>query len=59
VCYDCGAVKDQGVAHHTAGCSVSFADIAQYERHTGRAYTIRQTTGPMLSKETSADVGWH
>lgn len=59
VCYDCGAVKDQGIAHHSADCSVSFADIAQYERHTGRPYTIRQATGPMAPNETSADVGWH
>lgn len=46
-CPCCGASMDQGRALHTGKCACR-----------GRTEFVRQTTGPMLSKETSADVGW-
>lgn len=46
-CPCCSASMDQGVCRHDASCSCD-----------GRTEFVRQTTGPMLSKETSKDVGW-
>ena len=52
-CYDCQAVKDQGVCRHTKSCSVRI-----YGNQMPVSGFVRETTGPMASNETSAEVGW-
>lgn len=49
VCKSCGATIDNSVCTHDAS----------YYHGSGRTEFVRETTGPMLSNETSADVGWH
>lgn len=51
VCPMCFAVRDQGFTQHERWCPAAVA--------ADRPDWKKETTGPMLPNETSADVGWH
>ena len=48
-CVSCQAPLDDGRCLHERNCQASPHDAVRFRR---------MVTGPMLSKETSADVGW-
>lgn len=47
VCYDCRAVIGETITRHAVTCRIA-----------GSGFRQRETTGPMLANQTSADVGW-
>lgn len=54
VCTVCGAERDQGLTLHKPGCSIeSAAD------EFGTPKWRRETTGPLSTRQTSRDTGWH
>lgn len=54
VCTVCGAIRDQGRTFHKSGCNVDAAH-AEY----GTPKWRREVTGPIETRQTSRDTGWH